>query len=82
MKKVVEYKLGCKDYNVGDVVYLHRKEGKPSCRVIAINGDNDIWLFRPLSKQYYYFAFGGFISFGGKPHIYAKEIEIKKEAQQ
>ena len=37
MKKIIEYKDGVTDYNVGDVVYLARKMGKPICRAIAIN---------------------------------------------
>ena len=80
MKKIVEYKEGIIDYNVGDVVYLNHKKGKPTCRAIAIMEDNGRWLFKPFRKQSYYSAIGGLIPFGGKPFIFAKEIE-EKEAQ-
>ena len=79
MKKVVEYKGGVIDYNVGDVVYLNHKNGKPTCRAIAMNEDNELWLFKPFRKQSYYSAIGGLIPFGGKPFIFAKEIEVKEE---
>ena len=79
MKKIVEYELSCKDYNVGDVVYLNHKKGKPTCRAEAVKNNDDIWIFRPLSKQSYYSAIGGIIPFGGKPFIFAKEIETEEE---
>ena len=60
-------------------MYLYRKKGKPTCRAIAIKNDNGSWLFKPLSKQSYYFTRDGLIPFGGKPYIYAKQIELKEE---
>ena len=81
MKKIVEYKDGVTDYNVGDVVYLNHRKGKPTCRAIAIMADNGLWLFKPFRKQSYYSAIGGLIPFGGKPYIFAKEIEVKEEQQ-
>ena len=81
MKKIVEYKDGVTDYNVGDVVYLNHRKGKPTCRAIAIMDDNGLWLFKPLSKQSYYDTSDGLIPFGGKPYIFAKEVEVKEEQQ-
>ena len=79
MKKIIEYKHGTRSYIIGDVVYLNRKKGKPTGRAIAIMADNGLWLFKPLSKQSYYDTSDGLIPFGGKPYIFAKEIEIKEE---
>ena len=79
MKKIVEYGNGVTDYNVGDVVYLARKKGKPTCRAIAIKNENGCWTFNPLSKQPYYSTRDGLISFCGKPYICAKEVEVKEE---
>ena len=79
MKKIVEYKNGVTDYAIGDVVYLTRKNGKPICRAMAIMDDNGSWLFKPLSKQSYYFTRGGLIPFCSKPYIFAKQIETKEE---
>lgn len=79
MKRIIEYKYGVTDYNVGDVVYLNHKKGKPICRAIAIKEDNGSWTFKPLSKQSYYLTRDGLIPFGRKPWIFAKEIEIKEE---
>ena len=79
MKKIVEYKHGTRSYIIGDVVYLARKMGKPICRAIAINNDNEVWTFEPLSKQAYYPTSDGVITFCSKPYIFAKEIEIKEE---
>ena len=78
MKKIVEYKHGTRSYIIGDVVYLARKMGKPICRAIAINNDNAVWIFEPLSKQAYYPTSDGVIQFCSKPYIFAKEV---KEAQ-
>ena len=79
MKRIVEYKYGVTNYAVGDVVYLNHKTGKPICRAIAIKEDNGSWTFKPLRKQSYYISSGGLIHFGGKPYIYAKEVEVKEE---
>ena len=79
MKKIVEYKDGTRDYAVGDVVYLNIEEDKPTCMSEAVKNDNDVWLFKPLSKQSYYSTLDGLIPFNGKPYIFAKEIEIKEE---
>ena len=79
MKKIIEYKDGVTNYAIGDVVYLSRKNGKPTCRAIAINNDNGDWRFNPLQEQDSYMTMGGFIPFFGKPFIFAKEIEIKEE---
>ena len=79
MKKIVEYKDGVTDYNVGDVVYLNHRKGKPTCRAIAIMADNGLWLFKPLSKQSYYDTSDGLIPFCSKPYIFAKEVEVKEE---
>ena len=79
MKKIVEYKHGVTDYNVGDVVYLARKRMKPIYRAIAIKEDNGSWTFKPFCKQSYYITRGGLIPFGSKPYIYAKEVEVKEE---
>jgi len=80
MKKIIVYKEGIIDYNVGDVVYLDHKNGKPTCRAIAIMEDNGRWAFKPLSEQSCHFTQDGLIPFGVKPFIFAKEIE-EKEAQ-
>ena len=79
MKKIVEYKDGTRDYDIGDVVYLARKMGKPICRAIAINNDNDVWTFEPLSERAYYPTSDGVISFCSKPYIFAKEVEVKED---
>ena len=79
MKKIVEYKHGTRSYIIGDVVYLARKMGKPICRAIAINNDNESWIFEPLSKQAYYPTSDGVITFCSKPYIFAKEVEVKEE---
>lgn len=80
MKKIIEYKHGTRSYAVGDVVYLARKIGKPICRAIAIeNEENGDWLFKPLSKQSYYITRDGLIPFGSKPYIYAKQIEAEED---
>ena len=79
MKKIVEYKPGVTAYNVGDVVYLRREEGKPTCRTEAVKNDNGDWLFKPLSKQSYYLTRDGLIPFFGKPFIFAKEIETEED---
>lgn len=80
MKKIIVYKEGVIDYNVGDIVYLNHKKGKPTCRAIAIKEDDGRWLFKPFMKQSYYSTIGGLIPFGGKPFIFAKEVETE-EAQ-
>ena len=79
MKKIVEYKHGTRSYAVGDVVYLARKMGKPICRAIAINNDNEVWTFEPLSKQAYYPTSDGVIPFCSKPYIFAKEVETEED---
>ena len=79
MKKIVEYKYGTRDYNVGDVVYLNIEEDKPTCMAEAVKDDNDIWLFKPLSDQSFFFTRDGLIPFGSKPYIFAKQIEVKEE---
>ena len=79
MKKIVEYKYGTTNYSVGDVVYLRREEGNPTCRAVAIENYNGSWLFKPLSKQSYYSTRDGLIPFNGKPYIFFKEIEVKEE---
>ena len=78
-KMIVEYKYGITDYNVGDVVYINHKNGKPTCRAIAIKEDNGCWLFKPLSRQFYYLTHDGLIPFGYKPYIFAKQIESEEE---
>ena len=75
MKKIVEYKDCTRDYAIGDVVYLNHKNGKPTCRAIAIKEDNGSWTFKPFRKQAYYLTSDGLIHFGGKPWIFAKGIE-------
>ena len=79
MKKIIEYKHGTRSYIIGDVVYLRREEGKPTCRARAIKNDNGAWTFKPLSKQSYYDTSDGLIPFGYKPYIFAKEVEVKEE---
>ena len=79
MKKIVEYKHGTTDYNVGDVVYLARKRGKVACKSVALSDINCIWKFKPLQKPVGYLTRDGIISFGGKPYIYAKQIETEEE---
>ena len=79
MKKIVEYKHGTRSYAVGDVVYLARKMGKPICRAIAINNDNEVWTFEPLSKQAHYPTSDGVIPFCSKPYIFAKEVETEED---
>ena len=81
MKKIIEYKDGTRNYNIGDVVYLARKNGNPTCRAIAIKNDNGSWTFYPLSKQSYYGTRDGLIPFSGKPYIFAKEVEVNEEQQ-
>ena len=79
MKNIIEYKYGTTNYSVGDVVYLSVKKGKPTCRARAIKNDNGSWTFKPLSKQSYYLTRDGLISFGGKPWIFAKQVEAKED---
>ena len=79
MKRLVEYKEDTKCYAIGDVVYLSSEEGKPTCIAEAVKTDNGTWLFKPMSKQSYYYTSDGLIPFRGKPCIYAKEIEVKEE---
>ena len=79
MKKIIGYKDGARDYSIGDVVYLNHRKGKPTCRAIAIKEDNGSWTFKPFRKQAYYLTRDGLIQFGGKPWIFAKEIETKEE---
>ena len=75
MKKIVEYKDGTRSYAIGDVVYLLREEGKPTCMAEAVKNDNDFWFFKPLSEQSDFFTRDGLIPFGYKPYIFAKEIK-------
>ena len=79
MKRIVEYKDGTRDYDIGDVVYLNIEEGKPTCMAEAVKNDNDNWLFKPLSYQSDFFTRNGLIPFGSKPYIFAKEVEVKEE---
>ena len=79
MKKIIKYKYGTTDYNVGDVVYLYHKKGKPTCRARALYEDNGKWRFKLMRKQAYYHTSGGVIPFGSKPYIYAKQVEAKEE---
>ena len=79
MKKIIEYKYGTRSYIIGDVVYLRREEGKPTCRAEAVKNNDDAWLFKPLSYQSCFFTRNGLIPFGYKPPIYAKEVEIKED---
>ena len=78
MKNIIEYKEGVTDYNVGDVVFLAHKKGKPTCRAIAINNDSGSWTFKPLGNQSYYLEHDGLIPFRGKPYIFAKQIETEE----
>lgn len=79
MKRIIEYKYGTRSYAIGDVVYLNIEDGKPTCMAEAVKNDNGDWLFKPLSKQSYYFTRDGLIPFGYKPYIFAKQIEEKEE---
>ena len=79
MKKIVEYKYGVTDYNVGDVVYLNYKKGKPTCRARALYEDNGKWTFKPMRKILFMKDEDGNIPFYGIPCIFAKEIEIKED---
>ena len=75
MKKIIGYKDGARDYAIGDVVYLNHRKGKPTCRAIAINNDNAVWVFEPLSDRAYYPTSNGVIPFCSKPYIFAKELK-------
>ena len=75
MGKIVEYKDGTRNYAIGDVVYLNRKNGKPTCMAIAIKEDNGSWTLKPFRKQVYYLTRDGLIPFGSKPYIFAKELK-------
>ena len=79
MKKIVEYGNGVTDYNVGDVVYLNHKKGKPTCMAEAVKNNDDVWLFKPLCGLSCFFTRDGLIPFYGKPYIFAKEVEVKEE---
>ena len=79
MKKIVEYIDGTRSYAVGDVVYLNIEEGKPTCIAEAVKNNDDVWLFKPLSEQSFFFTRDGLIPFGYKPYIFAKQIEVKEE---
>ena len=79
MKKIVEYQDGTRDYAVGDVVYLNIEDGKPTCMAEAVKNNDDVWLFKPLSEQSFFFTRDGLIPFGYKPYIFAKEVEVKEE---
>ena len=79
MKKIIGYKDGARDYSIGDVVYLNHRKGKPTCMAIAIKEYNGSWTFKPFRKQAYYLTRDGLIQFGGKPWIFAKQIEVKEE---
>ena len=75
MKKIVEYKDGARSYAVGDVVYLNIEEDKPTCIAEAVKNSDDVWLFKPLSEQSFFFTRDGLIPFGYKPYIFAKEVK-------
>ena len=79
MKKIVEYKHGTRSYNVGDVVYLNIEDGKPTCKAEAVKNSDDVWLFKPLSEQSFFFTRDGLIPFGYKPYIFAKQVEVKED---
>ena len=79
MKKIVQYKDGTRSYIIGDVVYLAHKNGKPTCRAIAIKEDNGSWTFKPFRKQAFYLTRDGLIPFGCKPWIFAKQIEVEED---
>ena len=79
MKKIVEYKDGVTDYNVGDVVYLNIEDDKPTCLAEAVKNSDDVWLFKPLSEQSFFFTRDGLIPFGYKPYIFAKQIEAEED---
>ena len=71
MKKIVEYQDGTRDYAVCDVVYLNIEDGKPTCMAEAVKNNDDVWLFKPLSEQSFFFTRDGLIPFGYKPYIFA-----------
>ena len=79
MKKIIECDLFSRDYNIGDIVYLAKKFGKISCRAEAVSEINGKWCFKPLEVSSYYISRDGLIHFGGKPWIFAKEVEVKEE---
>ena len=79
MKKIIEYQDGTRDYAVGDVVYLNIEEGKPTCMSEAVKNSDDVWLFKPLSEQSFFFTRDGLIPFGYKPYIFAKQVEAEEE---
>ena len=79
MKKIIEYKYGVTDYNVGDIVYLNIEDGEPTCMAEAVKNDDDNWLFKPLSYQSCFFTLNGLIPFYYKPLIFAKEVELKED---
>ena len=79
MKKIVECQDGTRDYNVGDVVYLNIEDGKPTCMAEAVKNSDDVWLFKPLNEQSFFFTRDGLIPFGYKPYIFAKQVEVKEE---
>ena len=79
MKKIIEYKDGTRNYNIGDVVYLNIEDGIPTCMAEAVKNNDDNWLFKPLSKQSDYLTLNGLIPFCYKPPIFAKQIEIEED---
>ena len=79
MKKIIEYKDGTRNYNIGDVVYLNIEDGKPTCMAEAVKNNDDNWLFKPLSYQSCFLTLNGLIPFCYKPPIFAKQIELEEE---
>jgi len=80
MKRIIEYNEGTRIYDIGDVVYLDIKAGKPICKAIAVKENNGSWLFRAIGRHpYYVTTLQGLIPFGCKPYIFAKEIEVKED---
>ena len=79
MRKIIEYKDGTRNYNIGDVVYLNIEDDGPTCMAEAVSNNDDNWLFKPLSYQSCFFTLNGLIPFYYKPPIFAKEIETKEE---
>ena len=81
MKKIIEYKGGVTDYNVGDVVYL-RSGIREKAILIDIEKSKycELYIFKPLSDSAIFLTDeNGNIPFYGIPCVFAKEIETEEE---
>lgn len=79
MKQIIKSFSEGRNYEVGDIVYLRYellgKDRVPTCKAEVLEPDGEIWRFKLLENQSFYFKKDDIILFSEKPFIFAKETD-------